>query len=154
MSRPNLLLAIDPGNHPGFAVFRAGLLTWCGIDAPHGLYGGAPDLLVVERPVIYPDSPVPPEDVVALAITAGMLAERYARGCEIIWRPARTWKGQVPKSVTRARVIKRSTPTELEIISAAQKTIAKTYQPDMFDAIGLGHFERGAQGWWEFSPEA
>lgn len=154
MSCPNLLLAIDPGKHPGFAVFCDGLLTWCGIDAPRGLFGQRPDALVIERPVIYPDSPIPPEDVVSLAITAGALAERYTRGGDVFWRPARTWKGQVPKSSTRARVLKRSTPIELAIISAAQKTIAKTYQPDMFDAIGLGHYELAAQGWRQFSSAA
>lgn len=130
-----ILLGIDGGKHsPGLAWFKDAEFLRLGTPKVVWL-----DQVVYERPVYYPtDPPGKVPALITLSIATGRLIERYA-GVETKLEEveARTWKGNVPKSVTRARVLKRLSKLEkarLKIDIAS--TPAKSHN-DAFDAIGL-----------------
>lgn len=59
--------------------------------------------LVVEEPIVYPNSPVPPNDLMKVALTAGMFAGLpWARACS--YYPSQ-WKGQVDKATHHRRLL-------------------------------------------------
>jgi hypothetical protein len=78
-------------------------------------------------------------DLVKLCVGAGMLASAFNRGgTQVRWVPVHQWKGQMPKSVTQARVkdvMKRLDPEFL------QKWEVK--ESHVYDAIGLGLYSYG-----------
>lgn len=121
-------LAIDPGNDTGWAIFGdTGELCSC--------YAGEPPLLpyseaVCECPRVYPKSPVPPNDLITLAVMVGRYTERHM--CRLIY--PYEWKGQLDKAKTKARV--------LDILSEVERKripkLSKTQMHNVYDAIGIG----------------
>lgn len=138
------VLAIDPGTHPGFALFSEGRLVACDTT---GACADIVDSLVIERPMVYPHSAVPPNDVVSLAITAGRLAERYIPiTCAVPqWVFPRQWKGQVPKPKSRKW---KDYVVHKRILAVLDESERRTYETalaavfatncDLTDAVGLG----------------
>lgn len=122
------MISIDPGKHTGWARFVAGILTDCGLGYPPFDPFDSKNV-VIERPTIYPRSPVPPNDIIELAITAGRIAERL--GGETVWVLPRRWKGTIPKAIMGERILKALTPEEFARIPAKARH-------DVIDAIGLG----------------
>jgi hypothetical protein len=118
------LISIDPGEHPGWAEFRNGWLVDCG-DDPWNI-DPCEHHVIIERPTVYSRSPVPPNDIVTLAIEAGRIAERFG---EVEWVLPRTWKGTVPKSIMTKRILAALTPEDFGPVPEDHNVI---------DAIGLG----------------
>ena len=149
-------LAVDPGLRGcGVALFDDSALQWAsyvenimrdGRGPPrHGAMArrvhnvvssqfGFVKNLVVEFPRIYPKGPKDrrsdPNDLLDVAGVAGALAAIYE---EVCWVFPQEWKGQVPKEVMNARVMKRLTPEEAgRIVSVGSK------DHNTLDAVGIG----------------
>lgn len=136
-----MYLSLDPGAHPGWAIWNERFeLTRCGIDKP------PLDRYVVvlcERPTIYPNSKVPPADIITLAITAGRLVCPLAdHGARVDWVEPRTWKGQVPKQIHHARIFGQLSPTEQSVVDVCLRGVNPKYREDAMDAIGLGQYAK------------
>jgi len=129
------LLAIDPGEHTGWAVFDGACLWGCGSgDPPVERAKRA----VIELPQVYPSHPVPPNDLITLAFLAG----RYAgRGADVSTVFPHQWKGNLPKDVCAARVRAKLSAREREIIGRCGVTEKQLH--NVMDAIGVGLFSMG-----------
>ncbi len=126
-----MLLAIDPGAHPGFAVFDRGQsLVACSTDTAL-IDKYSYDIVVCERPMIYPRSHARPNDIVTLAISAGRYVA-LAKGKTEFWYQPRQWKGQVDKKIMQQRILRLLWPEELKLVKDANH--------DVFDAVGIGLF--------------
>jgi len=132
------VITIDPGKHTGWAAWDASpLLAACGVGVPPafltiGEHG------VIERPMVYPRSPVPPNDIVTLAIDAGRVVG-MAGFASVEWVLPRRWKGSAPKAVMHARIFAKLTLAERAIYDRVKDGAAK----DCLDAIGLGLWKLG-----------
>ncbi len=129
------LLAIDPGEKPGFAWFEDGVLTACAFAM---LDCEGPDELAIEHPTIYPQSPVPPNDIIELAITAGRQAERYGNNAAITWYRPREWKGTRPKNIVDAHIRAVMSQREINTLDKYCATIPKSYRHNVIEAVGIG----------------
>lgn len=89
------------------------------------------ELAVVERPVIYPDSRERDNDIVDLAVTAGVLAGAF--DCELCMPTPRQWKGSVPKAIHNSRT-RDACPAADKLISQIRSTLRN----HAWDAVGLG----------------
>lgn len=144
-----MYVTIDPGNQTGWAIWNVNGLVACGLGDPrssskHRVTGDSPDVDTivdawVESQVIYPRSPVPPNDVVTLAHEAGRWCGRYdVLGVEAhLVKPAE-WKGQLPKDVCHARMWAALTPDEAEVVHASLKGVAPKKRHNVLDAIAFG----------------
>lgn len=140
------LIAIDPGEQTGWAIFKAGgELHSCGLfTSALDLYAkvGLVSKAIIEIPQIYPKDPVPPNDLIKLALTAGgykLELERHGVRVETV-KP-REWKGQVPKAIHHKRIAAALRTDETMVVQHKLSCIAKSYQHNVWDAIGLGM-------WW------
>ena len=141
------ILAIDPGGKAGWALSRQGTIVAAGlvrVDLGHSLRVFAPvDLLVCEKPQCYPDDLVKgtkrANDLIVLAIRAGMLCEQARPGMAVTWFRAHDWKGSVPKDIHNARILTRMTTAERELLDC----IPEILQNNTIDAIGLAMYASG-----------
>ena len=146
------LLAVDPGNQTGYAVFLPFRLTdavrtpgdaWylahCGLGFPDA----SPRRFVIEMPQIYPRTPVPPNDIVKLAFQAGMYAGRMGNAEYVT---PHEWKGNLPKELCGRRTLGKLSPEEREVYEKCVKGVAAGYRHNVQDAIGIGLFVLGRQG--------
>lgn len=133
-----MLLAIDPGNATGWALFStSGELIECGLSSPAKwitlvtrVAPWKPDVLI-EEPTLYQHSKANPASVMALQLKVGELKGRFeSAGCTVRLVQPRTWKGQVPKLVHNQRTLKALSDTERALCEGARH--------DTLDAIGLG----------------
>jgi hypothetical protein len=150
------LVAIDPGNATGVAVFGSGsvllfregdllLATVCDEEqclmhienhAPVRRGKPAGDC-IIEVPQIYPGQQQKGDqnDLIKLAVMVGRYADRAtACGFQVKLVKPREWKGQLPKDVCWRRVRETLTPLELDNMEKLSKSRAH----NMHDAIGLG----------------
>ncbi len=149
------LLAIDPGANQGWALFMEGIpkgtraktewhLYKCGLDVvPMEIHPGA---VVIEKPVIYPHSKSRPNDIITLAIAAGVsIGQLMGRweGLEdkVRWIEPRLWKGTINKAVMTQRIMNLLHPREQGMIS--QLAIPASKLNNVLDAIGLGFYVTG-----------
>lgn len=141
----NTLLAVDPGTEQaGFARFEGSRLVQAELIKEKGslkeyrawrvavrigdlLVPGAS--LVVEHPQVYARSPGDPDDLLALSLVVGGVLALH-KGGEIV-RP-REWKGQVPKNLMTARILRQLEPDERELC----KKINDNH--NVLDAVGIG----------------
>lgn len=137
------LLTCDPGSdgNCGFCRDVDGTIVsvWCGVPADVIRYGGA-DVLTIEIPQVYPGDPVPPQDLVTLALAAGEVIGfvRSVSPNVLVRRPfPRQWKGQVPKRVHNARVMKLLAPRDHTTVLWCLAQAPASRRPDMTDAVGL-----------------
>ncbi len=155
------MLAVDPSlTCTGWARFLDGRLDACGIirtyrdDTLAGrLYSidrafrgvPMPDKLVIEWPQVYTraKSKGDPNDMLPVAAVAGIVIASLSADVVLTPRPAE-WKGQVPKDVHNARVMRRLTPEERNRVDAAQ--LPKSLANNAIDAIGLGLWALGRMG--------
>ena len=131
------LLAIDPGACTGWATFgELKQLLACGIgDPPVELAGH----VIIELPQVYPQQPVPPNDLITLAFLAGRYAGR-ASG-EVFTVFPHQWKGNLPKEVCAARVRMKLSSEEKKIVDDCD--LPKSQMHNTMDAIGIGLFAIG-----------
>lgn len=132
------LLAVDPGNVTGWALFRNGLLEASGSCGPSG-WGNltAPGFALIEMPTIYPHSKADPNRIMKLQMKVGELKARFEiSGSKVELVEPRTWKGRVPKEVMKGRTIRK--------LSAQEYARIPTGAPlDTWDAVALGLWRIG-----------
>jgi hypothetical protein len=140
-----MLLAIDPGEDAGWAIFDSKKLTACGLGEEPDL-SGIVDRVVVELPKIYPGrkQKARPGDIVLLATRAGERGGPYRRrGITVDYFEPNEWKGGVPKEVSHSRAWALLNDSERDVIALAAKGIAPGKRHNMLDAVALGLFAVG-----------
>jgi hypothetical protein len=126
-----ILLAIDPGTVTGWAWFYSGKLLEASFG-PSVPDVAKPDVLVIEKPQVYPGSDVDPNTLITLAIKVGRHIERFEKlGAKTQIVLPRQWKGQVPKKIHNARVLRALPPDQRALVPNDHNAI---------DAVGLGLF--------------
>jgi hypothetical protein len=121
-------------------------------------YPTGPDVIVIEKPTVYPSNfpgapRVPPNDIVDLAWAGAMLAGRFRCGA-VVELLAQAWKLQMAKPVCHARALRVLTPDETLLlpvgsvtrIQAASRVLGVTGKcpayrwrgVDVLDAVSLG----------------
>jgi hypothetical protein len=157
-----MILSIDPGLHAcGLSVWSHDLsnpLLWAGLVKNSGahrrtmvdsvdaklyeLYGTYRkiDQLAVEVPQVYiaSRSKGDPNDLIQLALVVGAF-EQWFSGAVFMYKPA-DWKGQVPKPIMEARILKRLSDDEKNKIEKAPKSLMH----NTIDSCGIGlhHLKR------------
>jgi hypothetical protein len=148
------LVSVDPGNDGcGVALWSvSGELLRAGYAAPrrrlpepaarwmevaHAVIGYAgvlnPEDVAIEVPQVYPDDPVPPNDLITLAMVAGVVLGHLSPLRATRYLP-REWKGQVPKKVQHERLRAHLKSAELGRLDLP----APSLQHNVWDAIGIG----------------
>lgn len=134
------VLAIDPGNDLGWALFEDGQLIFAGLNNPStALLDGA--RAIIERPQVYRSSQSKgdPNDLITLAIGVGQMKERLeSRGVQVDLVLPTTWKGQTPKEIHHKRVLARLSPTEKTRLDGCLSCVARGVRHNVLDAVGLG----------------
>jgi hypothetical protein len=131
------LLAIDPGTHTGWALFGGrNQLIACGLGDPPVERAVS---VVIEIPQIYPQHPVPPNDLITLAFLAGRYVGRAT--CEVSTVFPHQWKGNLSKENCAARVRFRLSPEEKEVVDVLDIPAKQLH--NVMDAIGIGLFALG-----------
>jgi len=134
-----LNLYIDPGTCSGYAYFEKAVLIACGIFTSDGVRPSATgvEFVVIERPQVYPQNPVPANDLVTLSILVGRLTEFYSSPvCKVEHVLPRAWKGQLPKEVCWARAAAKLSMAETLIVEQAK--LPRSSVHNMRDAVALG----------------
>ena len=146
-----MLLTIDPGLDAGWAVWDPCGLVQCGLGDPRAYVQPRPPARLrdvwIERPVIYPRSKVPPNDIVTLALNAGRWEGIYSHlGLEVHFVEPATWKGQVPKNIHHRRIRAALSHLENDIVAKAIAPLAPSKAHNVLDAVGLGLWVRTRHG--------
>lgn len=154
MRAPNALVAIDPGNcagwsvwtyeaDPGVLVAPPPVLMACGIGPPALGFSWARHV-VVEVPEIRKDGPAPPRDIIVLAMNAGRHVERvrcHHPAAKAYGFFPKRWKGNLSKDQHHAQVkaaMGIKCPVALQVATAAELEIPKSYRHNMWDGVALG----------------
>lgn len=143
-----MIVAIDPGRCTGWAITDGG---GCVHDAgvttvdrglPFALHGAT---LVIEVPQVYRAamSKGNPNDLIKVAIEVGRWIER-ARivGADVIEVHPATWKGQIPKEVHHARILRELRPEELARLGGCM-ALPESKRHNAMDAVGLALWRAG-----------
>jgi hypothetical protein len=148
MSNFERVTAIDPGLTSGWAQFTAKKLSGAGVfrehDYPAVWHRGYEQTLVIEVPRIYPHrSKGDPNDIVQLALTVGEIRGHYRpQVTRIVETYPASWKGQVPKEIHHARVLKQLADDETRILAPHARRFSKThphgFDHNLLDAVALG----------------
>lgn len=146
------MIANDPG-HPktgaAWARFLNKDLVDCDLWGRRKPFRAQGEEIVIELPMVYPKSPVPPNDIARLAFRAGRVAQYLCHWEEEpVLVPAGTWKSNIPPDILCDRVIRKLTERELFIYASVTDAIAAGYRHNVADAIGLGLYrlKRMARG--------
>jgi hypothetical protein len=149
-----ILLAIDPGNSTGWAVYAHGRLVECGATNPDKqgcralwwLAQGAVTEFVGEQPQIYRNSRAKgdPNDLIPVAMNLGRWVERASlAGVRTIkLHLPNEWKGTIPKDVHHRRILPKLHVEERAVLPQ----LAAKPAGDMMDAVALGLFHLGRVG--------
>jgi hypothetical protein len=111
--------------------------AWMGYDSVV-LYDNRPDYFISEVPQVYRAgaSKGDPDDLIQLAGVVGVFAQAFRATTHFGVKP-REWKGQVPKDVHHARLVKTLTPEELAMVEAAAPP---SLRHNVLDAVGIGRY--------------
>ena len=111
--------------------------------------------IVVEHPRIYPGHPARPNDIIKLAIRAGLEAGYLACYSKVNpdWVEPATWKGgAIRKEWSIPRIQRRLTADELATVATyfahggpKGRPVAEGRRHDVWDAIGIGLWAVGRQ---------
>jgi hypothetical protein len=142
------LVAIDPGENSGIAVFHFSRLVRCECGNPDTYPTlrpapmPGPWFLQIEIP-LYSDQTIgkDPQALIKLAINAGRWIEKMHAPIVRTVYPSQ-WKGQVPKKIHNGRVLAKLDQAELSLIPK----LPETKLHNVIDAIGLGLFALGRIG--------
>jgi hypothetical protein len=100
-------------------------------------YSSFPECIVIERPVIYPNSPVAPMTMMDLTLFVGALTQIL--NCEEILLPVpREWKAGQQKEETKDEIESICDPYSKKNIIRDLGSIALHKRHNAYDAIGLG----------------
>lgn len=100
-------------------------------------YSSEPRVLVIERPIIYPGSPIRYSSITDLSILTGIFIAIFNPGQLLAPCPAE-WKGNKKKEITEAEIIKLADNYSLQNIKRDMESIAIHKRHNAYDAIGLG----------------
>ena len=124
-----------------------GPAAWMGYTKSTGWYEPAyATHFISEVPQVYRAgaSKGDPDDLIQLAGVVGVFSALFAATTYTGVKP-REWKGQVPKDVHHARLVKTLTPEELAMVEAAAPP---SLRHNVLDAVGIGRYwfetQRGA----------
>lgn len=95
-----------------------------------------PYLVVIEKPVIYPGSPVRYQTILDLSELVGMLGRCFKPRIKMSPFP-KEWKGNVSKDVTQNTVLNELDFISKRIIANSLSGIHQKKHHNIFDAIGL-----------------
>ncbi len=134
------LIAIDPGDFAGVALFEGELLARVEFVVGAARVGwkweGPPHCDVVcEVPQKYVGSNAEMQSLLTLAVTAGYLIGAVQPKSIKLCFP-RDWKGQRPKDVDNAYTLKLLTDQERQILEVSG--IPRSQLHNVIDAIGIG----------------
>ncbi len=158
-----MLLAVDPGNDAGWAVFdSARRLTMCDLDtAGRGRLPPRHDYtkILVEVPRYRGRFEKNPQALMTLSFTAGLWAGRYESCGPVHPLIPNAWKGQTPKEVSHRRVLDRLSLEERRVLALGCTGLSPRLPPieeaigmklsisdkraNILDAIGIGLFGVG-----------
>jgi hypothetical protein len=149
-----MLLAIDPGEDAGWALFSLASdgyrVIACGLGDPRmsdTVRVSELTKIVIERPCIYPDGrqKARPNDVVTLAVRAGEWGGLFRQWGEVSYVQPWQWKGTTNKSISSSRTWSRLSEAERSVVERAVrgggkrgKPIAPSKVHNMMDGIGIG----------------
>lgn len=161
------LVAVDPGLRAcGAALYVDGALCAAAYVASHSTAKGAPawhamahavhnrvwqdwkvypNRFLVEHMQVYTGQPVPSADLLDVQSVSAMLCNMFWSQCEGAVQavlPA-TWKGQVPKHIHHARVLKELSPAETVVLQKGFLGVRKDLQHNVLDAVALGLYGVG-----------
>lgn len=149
-----IYIGIDPGKHRSHAAVlsetrRGWEAVFFAID--HPLTAPLPSLKAladlgavacIEKPMCYPGSKTPPNDIVDLAYSAGICEGILAHlGIEVKSVAPAAWKGTVPKPIHNARVLARADAEKIDY-STSLSAIVKGQRNHYVDALGLALYAR------------
>jgi hypothetical protein len=124
-----------------------GPAAWMGYDSVV-LYDNRPDYFISEVPQVYRAgaSKGDPDDLIQLAGVVGVFSALFSATTYTGVKP-REWKGQVPKDVHHARLVKTLTPEEMAMVEASAPP---SLRHNVLDAVGIGRYwfdshRRGAE---------
>lgn len=137
-----MLIAIDPGADSGWAVFYDNVLVSCGLNGEPAPVPAQVDLVVIERPKVYPGGRTKsPDAIVTLALNAGEWAGRFrAHAFDVRYVEPRTWKGTVDGDVCTRRILKALSSGERDAYEDAMRLdkVPSKKKHNVVDAIGIG----------------
>lgn len=144
-----VLIAIDPGRVLGIAVFRNTILLDIGVmtaprirDLHYGLFQffkrHEPAAAIIEVPQVYRQRKQKgdPNDLIDVAVVAGVAGAVAAPWCEPLFIKPHIWKGSRPKDVDNEYTLKCLNDIERAIVDRAG--LGKTKGHNAIDAIGIG----------------
>jgi hypothetical protein len=100
-------------------------------------FSSSPQSIVIERPVIYPNSPVSSMSLLDLTLFVGVLSQ--ALDYEEIFLPIpREWKGCMQKSDTKEQIENLCDSFSKKNIKRDLESIALSQRHNAYDAMGLG----------------
>jgi hypothetical protein len=136
-----MILGIDPGKKPGYAIVAATGIVYMGRELP---VLGSVQRILCERPRLRVGGRrLDPNSIVTLACTAG---EQMGRACERYpqaeseWVDPRKWKGTIPKEIMTNRI--RRFAEQLDGYDP------KKANSDVLDALGLALWGLGHDWNW------
>jgi hypothetical protein len=149
----NSLVSIDPAKRSvGWASFEDGELVNCGLvradrllrlcsELERLLGNERPDLAIVEIPQVYVQRKQrgDPNDLVHVAIVAGVVIHLLRHSEEVKLVRPRTWKGTRPKAVCNDLTLSRLNDTERSILDGVD--VPASLRHNVIDAVGLGLWE-------------
>jgi hypothetical protein len=100
-------------------------------------YSRQPTTVIIEKPIIDPESPADPKSIRDLAIFVGILTKIFTPQL-IIAPTAREWSNTVSKEDNQKDILNRSDKISLSNISRDMDYIALHNRANVYNAIGLG----------------
>jgi hypothetical protein len=100
-------------------------------------YSREPSAIIVERPVIYPGSPVRFSSIEKLNIFVGMILKSLSPKIQLSPSP-NEWKGNQKKEDTENKIISMLSFNDRTVLERDLKNIKVPHRHNLFDALGLG----------------
>lgn len=146
------LVSLDPGKNLAWAFYSGQELRDCGIirdafdhqklvaDFPLFVSGTT---FIAEKPQVYQGRKQvgDPNDLIDLAVQVGVMIGARPWSKTILVRP-RTWKGTVPKEITRHRVLEALGSAEKFALDAGRVGPASIHH-NLYDAVAIGLWHLG-----------
>ena len=141
----NWMISYDPGNVSAYAEWSNGRLSKARLGRPplNRFY----DVAVTEKPIVYPYSPIPPNDICTLRDDMSDFLARCAPDSVVVKYEPREWKGQVPKPkrgetwdsyIIHKRVSRALDGVELALYMEALEVVPVAQRHNIVDAVGIG----------------
>lgn len=129
-------LFIDSGKgHPGFAMYVGNKLAGVSEYPPERDWA---DEVYFEMPVYNRHRSTSPQSLIKLAAAGALAAGRAAGPGVHVGEIDVAWKGNVPKSVCRTRLIAALSDGERVSLAASICDVPKSKQHDLYDAAYMG----------------